>query len=389
MDTVRIGIIGIGNMGTNHAKRIVNGEVPGAELTAVCDRNPQRLTWVKENLAGDVSTFEKADELYKSGVVDAVLIATPHYDHPPLSIKAFEAGLHVLSEKPAGVYTKQVREMNDAADKSDRVFGMMFNQRQRPLHQKVRDLVQSGELGALMRTNWVVSAWYRSQAYYDSGDWRATWRGEGGGVLLNQCPHNLDLWQWMCGMPAKVRAFCSFGKYHDIEVEDDVTAYVEYPNGATGLFVTSTGEAPGNNSLEIVGERGKLIMEDGSLTFWRTRENIKEYTAQTKVRFGKPECWKCDIPISGTGEEHLGVLKNWVNAIRNGEKLTAPGQEGIKSLELSNAMLLSEWTNDWVELPVDEDVFYNYLQERVENSRYTKKTSSESDAPADMDSSFV
>lgn len=389
MDTVRIGIIGIGNMGTNHAKRIVNGEVPGAELTAVCDRNPQRLTWVKENLAGDVSTFEKADELYKSGVVDAVLIATPHYDHPPLSIKAFEAGLHVLSEKPAGVYTKQVREMNDAADKSDRVFGMMFNQRQRPLHQKVRDLVQSGELGALMRTNWVVSAWYRSQAYYDSGDWRATWRGEGGGVLLNQCPHNLDLWQWMCGMPAKVRAFCSFGKYHDIEVEDDVTAYVEYPNGATGLFVTSTGEAPGNNSLEIVGERGKLIMEDGSLTFWRTRENIKEYTAQTKVRFGKPECWKCDIPISGTGEEHLGVLKNWVNAIRNGEKLTAPGQEGIKSLELSNAMLLSEWTNDWVELPVDEDVFYNYLQERVENSRYTKKTSSESDAPADMGSSFV
>lgn len=376
-------------MGTDHAKRIVNGEVPGAELTAVCDRNPQRLTWVKENLAGDVSTFEKADELYKSGVVDAVLIATPHYDHPPLSIKAFEAGLHVLSEKPAGVYTKQVREMNDAADKSDRVFGMMFNQRQRPLHQKVRDLVQSGELGALMRTNWVVSAWYRSQAYYDSGDWRATWRGEGGGVLLNQCPHNLDLWQWMCGMPAKVRAFCSFGKYHDIEVEDDVTAYVEYPNGATGLFVTSTGEAPGNNSLEIVGERGKLIMEDGSLTFWRTRENIKEYTAQTKVRFGKPECWKCDIPISGTGEEHLGVLKNWVNAIRNGEKLTAPGQEGIKSLELSNAMLLSEWTNDWVELPVDEDVFYNYLQERVENSRYTKKTSSESDAPADMDSSFV
>lgn len=390
MDTARIGIIGVGGMGTNHARRFVSGEVPGAKLTAVCDKNPARLKWAKENLGEEIETFENADDLYKAKIVDAVIIATPHYDHPPLSIKAFDAGLHVLSEKPAGVYTKQVREMNEAADNTNLVFGLMFNQRQRPIHQKVRDLVQSGELGNIMRTNWVISMWYRSQAYYDSGGWRATWGGEGGGVLLNQCPHNLDLWQWMCGMPSRVRAFCSFGKYHDVEVEDDVTAFVEYPNGATGLFVTSTGEAPGTNSLEIVGEQGKLIMENNTLTFWRTRQNVREYTRETNVRFGKPEYWECNIPISGRGEEHLGVLKNWVNAILKGEKLTAPGQEGIKSLELSNAMLLSDWTNDWIDLPVDEDVFYNHLQERIENSRYPKKTTADSDdQSADMEGSFV
>ena len=388
MDEVRVGIIGLGGMGTGHARKFLGGDVPGARLTAVCDINPERLQWATQNLDDKLETFENASALYENGSVDAVLIATPHYDHPPLTIKALQAGLHALAEKPAGVYTRQVREMNDVADNSDKVFGLMFNQRQRPLHQKVKELIESGELGEIMRTNWIISAWFRSQAYYDSGGWRATWRGEGGGVLLNQCPHNLDLWQWMCGMPDRVRAFCGFGKYHDIEVEDDVTAYVEYENGATGLFVTSTGEAPGTNRLEIVGEHGKLIMENGNLTFDRTRQNIKDFNRNTKTSFGTPECWKCDIPIKGKGEEHLGVLKNWTNAILKGEELTAPGQDGINSLELSNAMLLSAWTNDWVDLPVDEDKFYSYLKERIDNSRFEKKQVKTSQ-PVDMEDSFA
>ena len=273
------------------------GRNSNAELTAVCDTNPKRLEWAKKNLGEGVLLFEKAEALFESGSVDGVIIATPHYYHPPLAIEAFKSGLHVLIEKPAGVYTKQVREMNEAAEKSGKVFGIMYNQRTSPLYQKLRDLVKSGEVGEIKRINWIITDWYRSQSYYDSGGWRATWAGEGGGVLINQCPHNLDLWQWICGMPVRIRAFCSYGKYHDIEVEDDVTAYMEYENGATGVFVTTTGDAPGTNRLEITGDRGKVVVEDGKLTFWRLRVSERQFNREYKGGSGSPECWKCEIPI--------------------------------------------------------------------------------------------
>lgn len=389
MDKLRVGIIGIGNMGSGHARSILQGNVPGAALSAVCDINPKRLAWAEKELGENVARFESADQLFAADVVDGVIIAPPHYDHPQLAVKAFDHNLHVLCEKPAGVYTRQVREMNEAAAKSDRVFSLMFNQRQNPVHQKARDLVSSGELGQIQRTNWIISSWFRSQAYYDSGGWRATWAGEGGGVLLNQCPHNLDLWQWICGLPVRVRAFCEFGKYHDIEVEDDVTAFVQYENGATGLFVTSTGEAPGTNRLEVVGERGKLLMESGKLTFWRTRENVAEFTKTSQRSFATPECWKCDIPAGGKSPEHLGVMRNWTNAIRKGEPLMSPGEEGIRSLEISNAMLLSTWIDDWVDLPIDDDLFFEKLNERINTSRYEKSTPTDEDAEvADLSDSF-
>jgi len=374
-------------MGTAHAKTLVEGKVPGAVLSAVCDSNPDRLQWAGEQFGEKVGRYETPEALFAAGVVDAAIIATPHYDHPSLVIQALGHSLHVLSEKPAGVYTRQVREMNAVASKSDRIFGVMFNQRQRPVHQKFKDLVESGEIGEIMRTNWIISNWYRSQYYYDSGNWRASWRGEGGGVLLNQCPHNLDLWQWICGMPKRVRAFCSFGRYHDIEVEDDVTAYVEYENGASGIFITSTGEAPGTNRLEVVCDRGKVVMENDQLTFWRTRQGVAEYTRTAKELFSAPETWVCEIPINGEGEEHLGVLKNWTNAILKGETLRAPGEEGIDGLELSNAILLSAWTDAWANLPVDEELFYSELQKRIETSRYEKKVASAS-AVADLSDTF-
>ncbi|WP_163194628.1 Gfo/Idh/MocA family protein [Clostridium thermarum] len=372
MNKVRIGIIGIGNMGSKHAEYLIKGEVKGAELTAVCDVSPKRLEWARENLGEGVKLFDNPMDLMDLGEVDAVLIATPHYDHPPLAIEGFNHGLHVLIEKPAGVYTKQVREMNKAALKSDRVFGIMFNQRTNPLYQKLKDLIDSGELGDIKRTVWIITNWYRSQSYYNSGGWRATWAGEGGGVLLNQDPHQLDLWQWICGMPKRVRAFCSFGKYHDIEVEDDVTAYVEYENGATGLFVTSTGEAPGTNRLEISGNNGKIVLEDDKLTFWRLRESERDFNKRYTGGFGEPECWKIDIPIHGKSTWHKGITQNFVDAILKGSKLLAPGIEGIKGLEISNAMHLSAWTDSWADIPVNEDLFYDLLQERIEKSNYKK-----------------
>jgi predicted dehydrogenase len=377
LSNVKIGIIGIGNMGSSHAIYLNNGEVPGAELTAVCDTNPERLKWAKETLSEDVQTFDNPEAFFEFGNIDAVIVATPHYDHPTLAIQAFEKGLHALVEKPAGVFTKSVREMNEVAKKSGKVFGIMFNQRTNPLYQKLRDLVQSGELGEIKRTNWIITDWYRSQSYYDSGGWRATWAGEGGGVLANQDPHQLDLWQWTSGlMPKRVRAFCGFGKFHDIEVEDDVTAYVEYENGATGVFVTSTGDAPGTNRYELSGDRGKLVVEDGKLTFWRLRQSEREFNREYKGGFGEPECWKIDIPVEGTATQHKGITINWVNAIRNGTKLLGPGEEGIKGLEISNAIHLSAWTDDWVDLPIDEDLFYTKLQEKIKNSPYKKKNTS-------------
>jgi predicted dehydrogenase len=278
----------------------------------------------------------------------------------------------VLSEKPAGVYTRQVRELNQAADESGKIFAVMFNQRTLPVHKKLKELMDAGEVGELKRNSWTITTWYRSQSYYDSGGWRATWSGEGGGVLLNQCPHNLDLWQWFCGVPKRVRAFCKFGRYHDIEVEDDVTAYVEYEDGSTGLFVTSTGEAPGTNIFEVAGDNGKIVMEGGTLTFYRNRTPEREFNREYKGGFGSPENWKCHIPVTGHGHQHREVTQHWIDAIRNDDPdlLIADGREGIKGLEISNAMLMSTWVDDWVELPIDEDRYYELLQERVATSDY-------------------
>ncbi|MDP4097823.1 Gfo/Idh/MocA family oxidoreductase [Paenibacillus sp. P96] len=373
MEKVRFGIIGIGNMGTSHALSL-SRHIQGAELTAVCDANPDRLRWAEEKLPDTVLKFSDAEDFYASEAMDAVLIATPHYDHPPLAVQAFRHGYHVLVEKPAGVYTKAVREMNVAAAGTGRMFGIMYNQRTNPLYQKLRDLVLSGELGEVRRMNWIITNWYRSQSYYDSGGWRATWAGEGGGVLLNQDPHQLDLWQWTTGMmPVRIRAFCQFGKYRNIEVEDDVTAYAEYENGATGVFITTTGEAPGTNRFEVTGDRGKIVAEDGKLTFWRLRTPEPEFNATYKGGFGSPECWTCEIPVAGgDGSQHRGILQNFTNAILYGEKLLAPGEEGILGLTLSNAMHLSTWTDDWVSLPLNEQLYADMLNERIRHSSFRK-----------------
>ena len=371
---VRLGVIGIGNMGTNHVKNILAGKVPNVRLTAAADRLEARRDWCRENLPKEVGIYEEGSSLIEGGGCDAVLIAVPHYQHPELARQAFKHGLHVMCEKPAGVYTKQVRQMNEAADDSGKVFGMMFNQRTNCLYRKMHDMVQGGELGALRRVNWIITDWYRTQSYYDSGSWRATWDGEGGGVLLNQCPHNLDLLQWICGMPAKVRAFCNEGKWHDIEVEDDVTAYLEFPGGATGVFITSTGDAPGTNRLEITGELGKLVCENDQLTFFRLEKNLKEHCRTEKQGFKKPGWETVHVETDGENEQHCGVLRAFGDCILKGTPLVADGREGINGLMLSNAMHLSSWLGETLELPIDEELFIQELNKRRAKSQ--KKESS-------------
>jgi predicted dehydrogenase len=369
MDTVRIGIIGIGNMGSQHAKKIIGGAVPSLELTAVADRNPERRKWATDNLGSGVTVFSEGEALISGKVCDAVIIAVPHYQHPPLAIKAFEAGLHVVCEKPAGVYVKQVKEMNAAAEKSGLVFAMMFNQRTNCLYREMHRLITGGELGAVKRVSWIITDWYRTQSYYDSGDWRATWAGEGGGVLLNQCPHQIDLLQWICGMPSKVRAFCHNGKWHDIEVEDDVTAYFEYPNGATGTFITSTADAPGTNRFEVTLEYGKLVCENDELTLWQLGVNEREFSKTAPGGFDKPPVTVKKPETDGQNEQHVGVLKAFGERILHGTPLIADGREGINGLTFSNAMHLSSWLDTTVTLPLDEDLYLRELDKRRKSSR--------------------
>ena len=363
MEQIKLGIIGMGNMGTGHFKNVQAGKCPSVKVTAVCDINPERL----KNL-GDVETFTDADKMLQSGLVDAVLIAVPHYLHPVMAIKCFEHKIHVITEKPAGVYARQVREMNEAAAKSGVKFGIMFNQRTNPLYAKARQIVQSGQLGQTKRLVWIITNWYRTQAYYDSGSWRATWGGEGGGVLLNQAPHNLDLWQWIFGMPKRVRAFCNFGKYHKIDVEDDVTIFGEYENGATATFITTTGEAPGTNRLEISGDRGKLVIEDGKLKWWKLSEPEREFCFTSKEGFYNPPTHYeefCDeIP-----EGHPQVLEAFAKSILTDSEMVARGEEGLNSLSISNAAYISAWTDDWAELPTDEAFFEKKLTELSEKEK--------------------
>lgn len=369
MEFVRLGIIGVGNMGSGHLKRIHAGECPGLKVTAVADIDPDRLEFAK-GVDDTIALYDDAIKMLDSGKIDAVLVAVPHYFHPEYAIAAMQRGIHVMCEKPAGVYTLQVREMLAEADKHpELVFGMMFNQRTNCVYRKMRELVQSGDYGNIRRTNWIITNWYRPQFYYDSGAWRATWSGEGGGVLLNQCPHQLDLWQWICGMPVKVDAKLHYGKWHDIEVEDDVTAYVEYANGATGTFITSTGDAPGTNRFEITMDGGKLICEDNKLMLYKLDVPEPEFNKTCKESFAHPNVEVVEVETDGNNPQHNGVLIAFADAILNGGKLVADGREGINGLTISNAMHLSSWLGHPVDIPFDEQLYKDELMKRVATSR--------------------
>ena len=302
--------------------------------------------------------------------IDACIVSVPHYDHPKYAMECMKRGIHVMVEKPAGVYTKQVKEMNAEAKKHPEVvFGMMFNQRTNCIYRKMREIVKSGKYGNIRRTNWIITTWYRPQAYYDSGDWRATWSGEGGGVLLNQCPHQLDLWQWICGMPKKVLSKLHYGLWHDIEVEDDVTTYVEYENGATGVFVTSTGDAHGVNRFEIQMDKGRIIAENGKLELLEYDMTEQEFSKTNTEPFATVGAKEVDVETDGKDPQHVGVLNAWGGAILRGEPLVAGGEEGINGLTLSNAMHLSSWLDKEITLPFDEELYYNELMKRVATSK--------------------
>lgn len=372
MDQVKIAVVGLGNMGTTTSKFIHDGSAPEATLAAVCDINPARLAWAKEALP-EAECFSDFDEMIEGCKADAVYIATPHYFHPPMAIAAMRAGYHVLTEKPAAVYTNAVRDMIAAQRETDRIFGIVYNQRTNPMYQRIRQIIRNGELGELRRIHWMITNWFRTQYYFNSCDWRATWKGEGGGVLINQSVHNLDLWQWMAGMPDRIMAHCYFGKYHDIEVEDDVSIFAEYKNGATAHFITTTGEAPGSNRLEIAFDRGKLVCEGGRLFVTSSGESVSEHIYKDCIGYGFPQFDTREEHPDGVESAHAGIMRNFCRAILYGEELLAPGADGIYALSIVNAALLSAWKGSaWVDLPIDGDEYYAKLQEKIAASKVEK-----------------
>lgn len=383
MKNLRLGVIGLGNMGKFHADYLVQNKVARCTLTALASSSLEKL-----GRYPDVRHFTTGEELISSGTVDAVLIATPHYSHTTFGIAAFEAGLHVLVEKPISVHKADAERLMAAATRSGGVFAAMFQLRTEPRYQKLKKLIEAGELGEIVRVNWIITDWFRTESYYASGGWRATWRGEGGGALLNQCPHQIDLMHWLCGTPRRVRGFCQFGRYHDIEVEDNVTVFFEFDSGATGLFVTSTGEAPGTNRFEIAGTRGRVVLENGRLCFTRNESDMRTFSKVSSSGFAKPEVWNIDIPSDNASNQHAAVVQNFVEAILDGAALLAPGSDGLRSVEFANAALYSTWTDQTVTLPLDGALYEAALEEKIANSTHQKRI----DAPSmatDFAQSFI
>ena len=371
MEKVRFGIVGCGNMGTGHSRHFREGNVTNGVLTAVCDVNEKKFAGFKERFGDTIAYFNNAEDMFKSGLCDCVIICTPHYSHTDLAISALDHELNCIVEKPAGVYTLQVKEMLARAEKSDKILGIMFNQRTNPAFKTMKKMISEGKIGEIKRTNWIITDWYRTQYYYDTGAWRATWAGEGGGVLYNQSPHQLDLFQWIVGMqPSKVHAFCHYGKWHDIEVEDDVTCYVEYPNGATGVFITTTADAPGTNRFEVTGTLGTLIFESDKLYYKQLLKDERIHCKEATKGFEPPEMLPTvEIELEGDNPQHLGILNNIANAILGLEPVYAPAKDGLAGVQLANAMHLSSWLGETVSLPLDDELFYEELKKRIAVSK--------------------
>lgn len=373
MDKVRYGIIGLGNQGSTYALKIFDGgKANDAVVTAMCDIDETKIAAIKEKTTNkDAVYFTDYIEMLDSGLCDAILVEVPHYQHPEMVMECLKRGINVICEKPAGVYAKQVKEMNALAERSNAKFGMMFNQRTNCLYRKMREMIKNGDIGEIQRVTWIITNWFRTQIYYDSGSWRATWEGEGGGVLINQCPHQLDLVQWVVGMlPTKVNGFCHYGKWHDIEVEDDVTAYFEYENGATGMFITTTGEAPGTNRFEVSGTKGKLVCENGKLMFHKNIDDSSELIKSSPLAFVKAKPEIIEVETDGENPQHAGIINNFTAALLGKEELFVSGTDGIAGVELMNAIELSGWRGgERVSLPVNEDEYLEELNKHRATSR--------------------
>jgi predicted dehydrogenase len=363
---MKFGIIGLGNIGRVHAENILNGLIEGAELVAVANQTMDSMEGFKDQ---GIACFVDASALIQSGLVEALIVALPTHLHAPVGIEALEAGLHLVMEKPLACHKAEGERILAARQRDDQIISLMMNQRTHPCYVKIKGWIDEGAIGELRRVSWIMTNWFRPEIYYQSSSWRATWKGEGGGVLMNQCPHNIDVLQWLVGMPSSVNARCSFGKYHDIEVEDEVNANFEFANGATGQFTASTGESPGTNRLEIVGDWGTVITDGNEAKLIRNSQPASEFSRSTDEMFGTPDITEELFVPSEAVNQHTAILNNVVQAAHGEAELIAPAEDGLNSLELAGAMIYSTWIDDTVQLPLDSAAYESAINERIARSK--------------------
>ena len=366
---IRLGIIGIGNMGSEHCRTVLGGLCPETGLAAVADLRGDRREWARKSLPPEIRIYSSGTDLIRERPCDAVLIAVPHFRHEAVALEALSHGLDVLCEKPFAVTTSAAKRMIHAADLNGRVLALMFNQRTNCLYRAMKQALSSGMFGNIKRVSWIATDWYRTQRYYDSGSWRATWAGEGGGVLLNQCPHQLDLLIWLCGMPVLVDAKCHDGKWHRIEVEDDVSVYMEFENGATGTFIASTGDLPGTNRLEICCEHGRMICENGRVRCAKLDRSERDICFNSDNPWYRSDINEFDLDTDGRNPQHAGVINDFSAHLLRREALTATSEDGLRAVMLSNAIHYSGWSGKPVRIPVPEDAFEDALRERIAGSQ--------------------
>ena len=368
---LKFGVIGVGNMGTAHAKHLFEGKIDNAVLTALCDVDTEVINRLKNDFYG-ISVYDNHLQMLEKADCDAVIIATPHYSHPIIACDAFKAGKHVLTEKPIGVLQSDIEKMIISAKKKEKTFGIMFNQRTNPLFMKAKELVESGEIGVKKRLIWIITNWYRTQSYYESSPWRASWRGEGGGVLMNQAPHQLDLIQWIFGVPNSVYANLSVAKYHNIEVEDDAELLFGYDDGSSAVFITSTGETPGTNRLEISGDKGKIVLEEGKLKHWKLHENERDFCFSKSEGFYNAPYDYSEFSADEEKDGHITVLNNFCNHILFGEPLIASGFDGVYQTQMTASAYLSNFTFTRQPIPCEIEEFDALIKKLSEKSKKRK-----------------
>ena len=336
-------------MGGNHARGF--GEIEEATLVAVADVNAETAAKVAQETGA--RAFESAEELIEQGDVEAILIATPHFFHPPVAEFAAARGVHVLSEKPLAVTVSAADAMVAAAAAGGVLLGVMFQQRLESARVQMKQFVESGALGELHRIS-MVAPWYRPQAYYNMGAWRGTWKGEGGGILMNQAPHSLDQFLWLMGAPAKSVQAMADTRLHQIEVENTAMALVDFGPGKMGYFYASTAEVPGGERVELAGDKGLLVLEGGKLRFFELESPISEHLPSAQGGFDAPKGHWRDIEVTAQGGGHREVTRAFCRAVRAGDaaQMVADGHDGVAALELANSILLAGYTRRQVELPV-------------------------------------
>lgn len=381
VEKIKLGIIGYGAEGGMYANFFKQNDERLSsdiiELAAICDNDPVKKEKVAEDFPG-LPFFDNYKDLLDSGVVNAIVTTVPHYEHTVMGIDALNKGIHLLGEKPAGVYTKEVKELIATAEKNpETTFAIFFNQRTNPLYRRVKELMEQGVIGDLQRATWIITTWWRPQGYYNQSSWRATWGGEGGGVLVNQAPHQLDLLQWLCGKPEKVFAKMKYGAGRDIVVENEVNALLDFGNGVTGSFITCTNDLVGTDRLEIFGSQGKIVVEDSKKLIITHLEKpevelSKDMDMSDVVKLFMGQMNADDVYKVTTeefqqkmGEQHIEVLNNFADHVVNGADLLAPGSEGINGVRLANAMHLSEWLGKEVDYDHDEDLYLSELNKRI------------------------